>query len=315
MHNFNGKVRGEYSVEVIRPTKVDTLEGKNLILNSFFSKPTLFTGASNYVVVGTNATPPQVTDTALLGFLSRSPVDTAQSTSITDEGAGIFTLKAVTQVTWAVGAVVGNLSELGLEYGSGNLVTRALMLDQSEQPTTISVTAEDQLIITYTMVLTIDANPVTVSEVIDGVTTDVTVHLVNLTKPSQNPWTAGGLPLTAEQVIRTSGTTSGSGILAIYAPVTIPATPGGTASPTTIGPPGSPVTTVEVANNTTRTIKIEGTIAASTATASPVGAVAVVYYAGATYAPQVFIEYDPPLNKTNLDQLKAAFYITLERAA
>ncbi|QOI69546.1 tail fiber protein [Xanthomonas phage Xaa_vB_phi31] len=61
------------------------------------------------------------------------------------------------------GAVVGNLTELGLsmQQTGSNLCTRALFLDANGQPVTIVVAADEQLIVTYEVRMYIPTTPTT----------------------------------------------------------------------------------------------------------------------------------------------------------
>ena len=55
---------------------------------------------------------------------------------------------------FTLGSVVGNISELGMSFGSTeSLFSRALIKDVGGNPTTITLTASDQLIVTYYVTL------------------------------------------------------------------------------------------------------------------------------------------------------------------
>lgn len=157
---------------------------KNLILDTFFARY----AANNNMVnsgmvcrVGTGVTPPANTDTSLV-----SQVATQSRTSGSDVLGAIDTpnnrvvAKSINQFIFNVGAVVANLSEIGFEFApasgglnAGQLNSRSLTKNNMGVPTTITVTASDQLIVNYTLEVYIPLTDYTGTVVLDGVTYDV----------------------------------------------------------------------------------------------------------------------------------------------
>jgi len=124
--------------------------------------------------VGTGGTTPDFNDVNLDSFLAQSNSGSwVASTSVltgTDyvkESSAVF--------SFDIGDVVGNIAELGVYPGSGDIQTRALFKDGAGDPTTIPVTATDQLIVTYFVKKTISMIPVTSSVLadVDGVSTTI----------------------------------------------------------------------------------------------------------------------------------------------
>lgn len=134
--------------------------------------------------VGTNNTAPAVTDTALGGFVAGSNTlqadDTGSSSSSPYYGWRRKTFR------FAAGAAAGNLSEVGIASAASNggstvLITRALILDGSNNPTTITVLSDEVLDVTYELRL----YPATESDstgtiTISGVTHSYTIRPAQL---------------------------------------------------------------------------------------------------------------------------------------
>jgi hypothetical protein len=180
MIEINTKVSGRFKVGVIRPDgkyedRADWFnnlivdDGLDLLMSGTAGAATAHCGA------GAGSTPPANGQTGLVSSLgSRSETGTvATSTS----GGAPAWFQSLTRVyTFAVGAVVGNVAELGvfnLATG-GKMFSRALIKDGGGNPTTISVLADEQLVVTYELRKyppTADVTG-TVSITVDGTATD-----------------------------------------------------------------------------------------------------------------------------------------------
>lgn len=152
---------------------------KNLILDTFFDRYAANSSIiSNSITcrVGTGVTPPANTDTALV-----SQVATKVRTSGSDVLGTIdvpnnrVVAKSINQFIFNVGEVVANLNEIGFEFSpsSGLLNSRSLTKNNMGVPTTITVTASDQLIVNYTLEVYIPLVDYIGTVVLDGVTYDV----------------------------------------------------------------------------------------------------------------------------------------------
>ncbi|UZV39861.1 tail fiber [Xanthomonas virus PB119] len=131
------------------------------------------------LAVGSGSTPPAITDTGLVAKVAQAERSTASGTAVAGQ------TQAVPYYGWirhtyefAAGTAAGNLSELGLKYYTvDNLVhTRALIKDSSGNPTTITVLADEILIVTYEVRLYVDSTDKTYNETIKGVPTVITVR-------------------------------------------------------------------------------------------------------------------------------------------
>ncbi len=159
----------------------------NLVLNNAFNY--IFSPASGFVwkiQLGTGSTAPALSDTALETFLVSKTAGTPSSSKAgasTSFANPIYSTSAGWEVSFALGEVVGNLSEIGVS-ASNNLVTRALITDGAGDPTTIVVGVNDILTVNYLMGYEIDtshaAGSVTVD--FDGVNINLTARWVDLGK-------------------------------------------------------------------------------------------------------------------------------------
>lgn len=202
----------------------------NLVLDSFFAylAGTLNPSAQGIIKVGTGSTTPTVEQTQLVNWVNPTGGNVAGvfSSSYTED-AGILTYSAQYVATFPLGAVIGNLSEAGLIYANtstnASVHTRLLFTDTEDEPTTIPVTSEDQLIITYIMdyVMAVESAPYNVSGFVDGIPTDISAVGQLHTFFALN---IGNLFLLPGSLTASSGTTS------FTARATIPTEPPGTSA-------------------------------------------------------------------------------------
>lgn len=160
--SFSGKQR----IQVMRKgvCRLDTGFQKNLVLDNLFNRLIAVPGttingwatgssASHTCFVGTGATTPVPEDTeldTLLASQNQTSGTVPSGLSLSDDGVNYE--HEVTRVfEFTEGAVVGNLAEVGTRIGvaSGNLDTRALILDTEGDPTVITLFADDKLIVTH----------------------------------------------------------------------------------------------------------------------------------------------------------------------
>ena len=151
MKEFNFGVAGFYKIFVKdKDGKLHKkAEGKNLILNQGLDR--WFVSDTNAIMtgcrVGTGSSNPVVTQTNLDSVLASTTTKTTNSGS--SGGVPEWYYFYERTYTFALGAVVGNVTELGVYDTSSILITRALVKDELGNPTAISVTAEEQLIVIY----------------------------------------------------------------------------------------------------------------------------------------------------------------------
>lgn len=153
MTTLVNKLHGEYRLVVDRGGKTiqDTGWFSNLILNSgldflgtFDSGGSVFE-ATNYCKVGTGTGAPLPTQTALEAQVASVAYFSAPTK--VNSGSPDYISEQTTYYQFPIGAVVGNIGEIGVGWltGVGNLFSRARILDGSGNPTTISLTSIDQL--------------------------------------------------------------------------------------------------------------------------------------------------------------------------
>lgn len=102
------------------------------------------------VQVGTGNTTPSTADTSLVAFLAQVAGNSTGTVQKGTDTIGEYTSTRVTYV-FAQGAVVGNISEVGWKVANGDsaLTSRSLIKDGLGNPATMTVTAIDQLTVTY----------------------------------------------------------------------------------------------------------------------------------------------------------------------
>lgn len=128
---------------------------KNLITNIGMDKFADYNNSNDdnmlYCSVGTGTTTPAFTDTQLVSRVATTSTKATNDVSGANSSSpyiGYFT--RVYQ--FGTGAAAGNLSEVGVGWGSDgtNLGARALIVNSSGSPTTITVLSSERLNVTYT---------------------------------------------------------------------------------------------------------------------------------------------------------------------
>ena len=151
MISLGFRVAGEYKCTVLHKdgTRSSTGWMKNIVTN--FGLDLLGSRSAapiGFCRVGTGTSTPVATQTALdtqVAFTS------TQAITSTNEGSPNYSTRVEVTYTFPLGGVVATLAELGIGTASSGatLFSRALILDGGGSPTTISVLATDQLLITY----------------------------------------------------------------------------------------------------------------------------------------------------------------------
>lgn len=116
---------------------------RNLIVNNGLDL--LGTGGDflNRCFIGTSNTPPANTNTALGAQVAFA------NGSITSTPVGSDYISAVCTYTFAKGAAVGNMQEIGIGTTGNSLFSRALIVDSGGSPTVLVLTSIDILTVTY----------------------------------------------------------------------------------------------------------------------------------------------------------------------
>lgn len=130
---------------------------KNLLLDNFFKtisplgNGSTITPEPQNCKVGTGSTPPSPVDTQLVSQVASIGKGGSSYTYSSSIATGYWRQLATT-FTFPIGSVVGNISEIGVSnYADSLLLSRSLIKDGLGNPTTITLTATDQLKVTYTL--------------------------------------------------------------------------------------------------------------------------------------------------------------------
>lgn len=171
------EVEGSFSVKVLRDGEVINSLGrqKNLILAGAMSS---FGSIGNYLHVGTGNTAPTFSDTGLENQIAVSAFSAWTESNVVLNGT-TYEKESVNAFTFTVGAVVGNIAELGVNSStnpSATFDTRALFKDGAGDPTTIPVTVDDQLVVTYYVKKFISMTPVSLQVTSGGNVIDYTIR-------------------------------------------------------------------------------------------------------------------------------------------
>ncbi len=166
---INTIIKGSFSVQVLRGEKeiLSLPRTKNLITRGGMDSLAVF---GQYLHLGTGGTAPVFADTSLESFLVSSSAQGSFSANTSVLTGTDYLKESQNTFTFDIGAVIGNISELGITTSpteGADIQTRALFKDGIGDPTTITVTAQDQLVITYFIQKTISMIPFVSSIIAD----------------------------------------------------------------------------------------------------------------------------------------------------
>lgn len=154
--NIHLGVKGEFNIQK-RNEKGELIYESgfrpNLILDNFFARTrgNGRLGGTQTLRVGSGTIPPTPTQTALVNLLGSVNNGNNGTRTFSTDGT-TWTLTNSWTFQFTIGSVVGNVSELGLSVGaetSPTVHTRALITDSGGNPTSITVTAAEQLTVIY----------------------------------------------------------------------------------------------------------------------------------------------------------------------
>ena len=174
--NIQSGLTGEYNLVVTRHDGSTTETGwfKNLILDQGLDRIGVSSSVINYCQIGTGTTVPAVYQVALTSYIAGCV--SSGTTTVVNSGSPTYSSAHTIAYPFPQGAVVGNMAEIGVGWlvTGNNLFSRALITDISGNPTTITVTAIDQLTVYYKITFIPDVNIGAGSVVLAGVTYDYT---------------------------------------------------------------------------------------------------------------------------------------------
>ena len=175
---YGAKVSGSFEIKVVRNgaviKKLD--RNNNLILSNQMASIWVL---GTYLHVGSGSTPPTFSDTSLVNWVAAKQSTGGWSEVSSSLVGDNYEREDKRDHQFNVGAVIGNISELGLSSTisqSTALDTRALLKDEVGDPTTISLGALDQLVVTYFIKKQINMLPNTTSSLLNGVAIDYTIR-------------------------------------------------------------------------------------------------------------------------------------------
>lgn len=169
---INAKAKGKFRVQKrnIDTGEIyyDSGEFSNMLLNNFFAQ-TYASLATCFV--GTDATVSE-SDTTL-SVIGTYTGDRAKNATASVDATGLVTWNFINTYTFNPGAIVGNMSCIGLSNSTAltgtNLKIKSLIKDVNGNPTAIPATATDQIIVTHTLTVTFNQHQnlgtITVDEV------------------------------------------------------------------------------------------------------------------------------------------------------
>lgn len=259
--------------------------------------------ATGYCGAGSGSTAPASGQTSLVAPIgARSAVGTAVKT--TSGGTPVWYQSLTRVYTFAIGAVVGNVAELATFTASsgGVMFSRALVKDSGGSPTTISVAADEQLVVTYELRKYSPSADVTgtVSITVDGTPTnyDYTLRAANVNQASQTYWDpASGMGnVTAEVAYNRAYETQTLGA--------VTSQPTGTAAG---------ASTVTVAPYTSGNFYRNVTLAWSISDGNFASGIGSCAFATMTSTPGYQISFTPKLPKNNTKTLSLTFRVSWAR--
>jgi hypothetical protein len=153
---FKTHLAGEYKFVVTHSdgTSEETGWSPNIILNSGLDKLGVLPTGTSYILlyarVGTGTSTPIGTQVQLDAQIAVSASSTT-AVSVVNEGAPLYRTLHTLSYAFAQGAVVGNITEVGIGWAAtgSTLFSRALIVDNTGSPTTITLVALDQLTVFY----------------------------------------------------------------------------------------------------------------------------------------------------------------------
>lgn len=183
-----GKVSGVYGIKVLRNAGTDKEhledfgESPNMLLDGFFERfASGELGTNWYCFVGTGTGIVESQQSSLESAIGQAD-NMILGAHVCSKELDDYVLTQSATGEWGIGAIVGNISEVGIEFGGNNpstLDSRALITDAQGSPTTITVTSEDKLIVKYTLRYIIPTQQHVSTVDFSGVSTTCTLEALN----------------------------------------------------------------------------------------------------------------------------------------
>ena len=306
---MNIKVTGEYNLVITKPngTKIETGWFDNLILDQGLDRMGIQTAMYGPTMiencqVGTGTTPPSSSQIALDNHLAGTSYSVWGNNPPpyirTDNGAPTYSVTTTFEFHFAQGSVVGNITEVGVGWGSSGstLFSRALILDGLGAPTVLTIISMDQLTVKYRITLYPPTDDVLGSVTISGTPYSYTARMARILQGIN--WCLPGTFI---------------GISDAYA-----YPPGSTFGVSFIDPIGSPasgMTSSTTATYVQGSYNSDTTIVADTSKLNVSGGIYIIeLFTGAYYVIVCKFLFDTPIPKTNSNTLTLTVRTAWSRA-
>lgn len=232
MINLREECEGYYKIEAVKPDGTRRLLADwfpNLILDAGLDRMGANADYLNQCQVGSGSSAPATTQSSLAALVA----STSSKLSDTSSNSGSSPYFAARLITYrfAQGVATGVLAEVGVGWqSSGGLYSRALILDASGDPTTITVLPDESLDVTYQLrmyVLTGEtASSITLKSILHSVISKTAMSAqwdlssINLNAGTTNNVGAFTGTISADITGQPSGTLIGNGqiVAAAYTP-------------------------------------------------------------------------------------------------
>jgi hypothetical protein len=186
------RIRGHFKIETQeagKPRRVRA-EFHNLITNNGLDLLCTSGSFMTACCVGTGNATPLVTNTALQALVASTTATISSTNTIQSTSPYYGSLTMV--YNFPAGSATGNLAEVGVGASATNLLSRALILNGSGSPTTITVLSSEALYVTYTLQQIVPTSDVTGSATISGTSYSYTLRASQATNvatwsPVQSP--------------------------------------------------------------------------------------------------------------------------------
>jgi hypothetical protein len=185
------KLAGRYLMVAVKPdgTERHLAEFDNLLTDVGLNQIGVGT-PFGWAQVGSGSVAPANTDTALQTHVASTNSNTASATGV--QSATPYYGWVRQTYRFAAGVAAGNLSEVGIGWGtSGNLLSRSLIKDSDDNPTTITVLSDEVLDITYELQIYPPDADVDFDVTISGVTYACVLRAAGVTG---NQWDPSFMP-------------------------------------------------------------------------------------------------------------------------
>jgi hypothetical protein len=230
--DLTSEVAGYYTLEILKVgADGKAIEGskrqpvptfRNLITNAGLDRMGAFGDYCANCQVGSGSTPPTVNDSTLAGLVASKTLSNATATT---QSAAPYYTSTTLNYEFAAGVAAGNLSEVGVGWAvTGSLFSRALIVDGSGNPTTITILADEILRVSYQLRYYVPTADLTGTITLNGVSIDWVSRAAEVVQATS--WTGAGYQSAGFRLESTSYQSANDGDIS----ASVTGGPGGTSS-------------------------------------------------------------------------------------